>query len=520
MAARTLTTTGSRTRWRTLCGRERTSGTKRSVGKPAASPRVLPRVEAVSTSPPPTTPPPETSPPPTSPPPPPRPASSRDPVRRLQLNGAPYRFTGLNIYNANSVNNCWYTLGTGDGLDSSLADIGAGKEAFRAWFFQYQATRSGARDWSVFDHTLAVARARGVKVVATLTNQWGQCEGYSYPTGYRTESWYQSGYRTTPGPGVPATFREWVAEVVTRYKDDPTILAWQLVNEAEAKTAYSGSCSATAAASLKAFTADTASLVKSIDRNHLLSLGTIGSGQCGATSSAYKDLHSVPDIDLCEYHDYSSAAMPGDQWNGLATRLSQCNELGKPLFVGELGIQTSPVVALLDRANLLRSKLSAQFQAGVAGVLAWDWRDAAHGGSSLSGYEIGPSDPALGCSRRTEPSRRRARAPGVLGQPYRAPPGVARDPCRRPTIRAASSPTCGGWSTSWPSARHAATDMSSQYTASARPRARGASAPGGGSPGSSRTGRRSCRPRATARTRRAGSRGRVSSTQPARVIAK
>ncbi len=31
----------------------------------------------------------------------------------LVLDGKPYRFTGLNIYNANSINNCWYTLGTG-----------------------------------------------------------------------------------------------------------------------------------------------------------------------------------------------------------------------------------------------------------------------------------------------------------------------------------------------------------------------------------------------------------------------
>ena len=45
---------------------------------------------------------------------------------------------------------------------------------------------------------------------------------------------------------------------------------------------------------------------------------------------------------------------------------------------------------------MLASKLRAQFAAGVVGVLAWDWRDDAHGGSSLSGYEIGPGDPALG----------------------------------------------------------------------------------------------------------------------------
>ena len=316
---------------------------------------------------------------------------------QLMLGGNPYRFTGLNIYNANSVNNCWYTLGSGSALDTSLADIGPGKEAFRTWFFQKLATKNGVRDWSAFDHTLAVARSHGVRVVATLGNQWWHCEGWATETeGYKTESWYQSGYRTAPGgPGLPATYREWVAEAVSRYRNDPTILAWQLVNEAEDNTAFGGSCASTAPATLKAFAADMGSLVKSIDPNHLVSLGTIGSGQCGAAGSAYQAVHDVAGIDLCEYHDYALTPMPGDQWNGMARRLSQCAELGKPLFVGELGIRTSSVGTLADRAALLAGKLSTQFAAGAVGALVWDWRDAAHGGSSPTGLEIGPFDPVL-----------------------------------------------------------------------------------------------------------------------------
>jgi hypothetical protein len=275
--------------------------------------------------------------------------------------------------------------------------MGPGKEVFRTWFFQSQATRDGVRDWSAFDHVLSRARKRGFKVVATLVNQWGECEGWdSYTEGYKTESWYQTGYRTLPSsPGMPATYRAWVSEVVARYRDNPEILAWQLVNEAEAKTAYDGSCSDTAATTLRSFAADMAALVKSIDPNHLLSLGTIGSGQCGAAGDEYKALHSVPGIDLCEYHDYQAGAMPGDEWNGLPVRLRQCGELQKPLFVGEVGIKTSDVGSQLRRAGLLASKLDAQFRAGVVGVLAWNWRDEPHGGSSPFGYEIGPGDPAL-----------------------------------------------------------------------------------------------------------------------------
>ena len=92
----------------------------------------------------------------------------------LMLGGAPYRFTGLNIYNANSTGSCWYDMVSGSTLGDSLAAIGPGKEAMRAWFFQSLATRNGVRDWTAFDHTLAVARSHGVKVIVTLGQSVGR----------------------------------------------------------------------------------------------------------------------------------------------------------------------------------------------------------------------------------------------------------------------------------------------------------------------------------------------------------
>jgi mannan endo-1,4-beta-mannosidase len=323
----------------------------------------------------------------------PEPFLTRDGVHLL-LNGKPYRFTGLNIYNANNTNTCWYTLGTGTALNESIAAIGPGQTIFRARFFQRQATTDGRRDWSAFDHTLALARAHGEKVIATLANQWGTCE--EDPAIYKSEAWYRSGYRTQLDPGVINTYRDWVIEIVSRYRDDPTIGFWQLMNEAEDRTSR-GRCSSTAAATLQAFAADMAGLVKGIDRHHLLSLGTTGSGQCGTAGLHYRELHGIAGIDLCEYHDYGSpaVAMPGDGANGLKARIADCRSLNKPLFVGETGIRTSRAGSLGARAESWGLKFSAQFEAGVVGELIWTWRDSAHGGSSLTGYEVGPNDPAL-----------------------------------------------------------------------------------------------------------------------------
>jgi hypothetical protein len=320
----------------------------------------------------------------------------------LELDGAPFTFTGINIYNANSDDWCASNMDNGI-FEAALDEIGLGPRGdgvIRAWFFQPLATRqfTGARDWTRFDRTLAAAKAAGYHVIPTLGNQWGEC-GHKGPTaGYKFQGWYESGYRyLQPEDSVYATYRSyrsWVAEVVGRYRDDPTILAWQLLNEAETSPSWP-SCPAGDATmnAIKGWASDVSSLIKTIDPNHLVSLGTIGSGQCGASGPQYKTLHAIPTIDLCEFHDYNEwVAMPGDSSNGLAKRLTECGQLGKPLFVGEVGIRPSVGGSLESRVAALRAKVIAQRTAGVVGHLAWNW---VSGPSILNDYGIGAGDPVL-----------------------------------------------------------------------------------------------------------------------------
>ncbi len=323
---------------------------------------------------------------------------------RLTVDGKPYFFTGMNIYNAaddasQPSRACWYRMGSGDTLAASLRALGPGVEVFRVWFFQNQATDgNGKRDWESLDHTLAVARANGKRVIPVLVNQWGNCEGKpGNDSGYKNEAWYRSGYRTDVLEGTAVPYREWVRQVVGRYRSDPTILAWQLVNEAEDAVSYGGDCTPTAAATLVGFVTDMAALVKSLDPAHLLSLGTLGSGQCGTRGAEYQQVYAVQGNDLCDYHDYDPAhPVPGDQWNGMAVRLRECNSLGKPLITSEIGLRPHDGGGTFDgRARLLDTKLHAQREAGVAGALVWAWRDGAHGGSAPDDFYVGPGDPLL-----------------------------------------------------------------------------------------------------------------------------
>ncbi len=259
---------------------------------------------------------------------------------QLMLNGQPWQFTGLNIPNATGRNNCWYTM---DEPQLGIALDAANAGAMRAWFFQSLATTGGKRDWSSFDATLAAARARNVHVVVTLADQWGFCDLGEI----KDASWYTDGYRTETLEGLSATYRDWVAEIVRRYRDDPTILSWQLLNEPEVNDVSEKRCATDAggivrdAEILRDFVSDVGGLIKSIDSRHLVSVGVIGGGQCGARGTDYAALHALDVVDLCEYHDYGQPTnpIPGDQWNGLQVRLNQCGALGKPLIIGEMGIR-------------------------------------------------------------------------------------------------------------------------------------------------------------------------------------
>lgn len=315
---------------------------------------------------------------------------------QLLRDGKPFHFTGMNVLNAAGAAECSYTLASGPLLDESLTEMGSGVQVIRVWFFQSLATADGARDWSGFDHTLALARAHGVLVLPVLVNQWPECDGAGGGNGaYKDTQWYAGGYATTTAAGTLVPYRGWVSEIVRRYRDDPTIMAWQLVNEAEIRPSQgSRSCSVGAERLLKRFAASVSGLIHSIDPHHLVSLGTMGNGQCGAERGEYKDLHSVQGLDVCEYHDYHRpfVPIPGDRWNGLQVRIDQCGALKKPLFIDEAGIKPRAVGGLPQRAAAFAAKIAAGRAKGIDGELIWAWN--AHG-SRPDRFDVGPGDPIL-----------------------------------------------------------------------------------------------------------------------------
>jgi endo-1,4-beta-mannosidase len=306
-----------------------------------------------------------------------------------------FRFVGANRYDVAS-----FPPGSGKfycGNAYSDADLermvtelqtSSGATVLRLWAFQ--SFTLGGTDWSMIDRAIAAARRHGMRLILTLENEWQDCTQPDPASGdgRKSGAWFSAGYKSPLGT-YPLSYRDYATAIVTRYRDEPVIAMWQLMNEAESSDA----------AALYAFTVDMAGVVKFGDAKHLLSLGTLGGGQAGTAGSDYRKLHAVGGIDVVEAHDYGheAAALPGSPTSTANTIYSDVRDaaaLGKPFFIGEAGIAApSPMYpfSYAERAQYMDAKIAAHWAAGTDGFLVWSFYDLKS--DNWQGWDYGPTDP-------------------------------------------------------------------------------------------------------------------------------
>lgn len=336
----------------------------------------------------------------------------------LMLHGHAYRFTGANAYQLGT----YWSVNAGCGQQLSTAQLDAffgslrPDSVVRFWAFQglgYNRTTHRI-DFTGLDRVFRAAERHGQRLITVLGNQGGGCDDGHW----KDKAWYAGAYTSRfndDGRGLNAvSYASWVTAAVTRYKSSTALGMWEPVNEPEATTCGAGfkggacyghqSCPAGAATALRSFFDAVGGQIKRIDPRHLIASGVIGNGQCGARGAEYTQVHASPYIDVATVHDYGQDAVgvPGDQWNGMAVRISQAKSLNKPLFTEEVGIMASSngatgCVSAARRAALLNHKLTAQLAAGARGFLPWFYDQVVPAGCS---HDLGPSDPTLTVLRR------------------------------------------------------------------------------------------------------------------------
>jgi len=312
---------------------------------------------------------------------------------RLLLNGKRYRFVGVNAYSLLSYPHGTgrFTCGPGfteNGVREYLQDVAD----MRANTVRIQAYQNHLRDpndpsnldFTRLDLVVREARTRGITLIVTLENQWWDCN----KGGYKRPGWYESGYRAPYG-GNRLSYRDYVAKVVARYKDEPAILMWQLMNEAESK----GIDKRPRPEPLMTFTADMTAVIREHDPNHLVSLGTIGVLRAGSGGPFFALLHHGERMpEMIDAHDYHQDDVAWTEEMDLARATARA--LGKPFFIGETGIKVGSNDpgkkrhGPKERADLMFQKLIAAWEQDVDGIVIWSYRSA--GGR---GHDFDRNDP-------------------------------------------------------------------------------------------------------------------------------
>lgn len=216
--------------------------------------------------------------------------------RFASTNGTLFTIDGVTKYFAGS-NSYWISFLTSDAdVDLVMSHFaGAGLKIFRIWGFndvtsapsggtvwyqQLSASGSrintGANGLRRLDAVVAAAERRGVKLIVNFVNNWDDYGGYSAYVkafGGTKEGWYTNAK-------AQAQYRAYIKEVVGRYRNSSAIFAWELANEPRCK-----GCSTDVIYNW----ADSASAyVKSLDPDHMVTLGDEGMGLPGGTSYPYQ----------------------------------------------------------------------------------------------------------------------------------------------------------------------------------------------------------------------------------------
>ena len=318
----------------------------------------------------------------------------------LVLDGRPYHFVGVNIWGAASdplIFNCG-DLGEPHRayLDRVFDDL-ASKGVNVVRFFALQSYTAGKGDLTALRQVFESARAHDIRLIPVLGNQYADCDYYpANAKGFvKDTDWYREGYKK-PYSGYQLSYRDYVSWVVQSFKDDPTVLMWQLMNEAHVSREGDAKV-------LRDFADDMSQLVKALDGNHMVSVGTQGTGQPGIQSTEYRALHALSKVDVVEAHDYDrdDDAIPGYpdcKFNCVWGAMQDARELKKPFFIGEAGVVAGDGPGCAKnpdrRADILTKKAEALFERGGVGYIFWAYSgNTAQDEREPCSYELRPSDP-------------------------------------------------------------------------------------------------------------------------------
>lgn len=303
---------------------------------------------------------------------------------RMEIGNKPYYFVGVNMYYA-----C-YLGSTEEGKQRLIKEFdllkslgvtnirvlgGSESSGLKTSLSKGIQIEAGKTDSSLLrglDFALAEMAKRKMYAVVYLNNFWDWSGGMPKyvewtkdspaPDPNRTNDWKNymlyaaSFYTNEPAQKL---FQNYINQLINRtntitgiqYKNDPTIMAWELANEP--RPGPDGVDDSAHIEILASWVDSTAAFIRSIDANHLVTTGTEGLVGCVNNEKGFLKIHSSKNIDFLTFHlwaknwswydakDYSgtfpTAIEKATQY--INKHIALARQLGKPITMEEFGLE-------------------------------------------------------------------------------------------------------------------------------------------------------------------------------------
>jgi hypothetical protein len=344
---------------------------------------------------------------------------------KLMLDGREYRAIGVNIPNLHQAYmGTWFHIqqiyGSPEKAKQAMVDAIVDAEKSHLAFIRFFADPGYPRDramlyekdpahyWQLMDQLFALCKQHHVKLVPVLGTIPGPYLFYG-ETGQSI---------LDPASKTYQAVHRYITEFVTRYKDDPTVLMWELTNEgmlaadvdmAGWKLLPAGVYPPGMAVRATGTRADSltwamygqlyreqAAFIHGLDPNHLVESGdSCVRPECTSRRDTFPDFKYRPDtwrewlgnnlasqpepLDLYSFHFYGNDEVAGAEvpWAGM-TRLQEMRQVvevvhaaGAPVFIGELG--ASPNNKADPHGKWVCKAIDSMEQEGVSLMALWVW---------------------------------------------------------------------------------------------------------------------------------------------------
>jgi len=297
--------------------------------------------------------------------------SRRDPHYFELTDGTPYFANGLNL--------CWYNKGGTYDYDrwfGALAEAGGNYARIwmPEWAFAFEWGKPGEyrldRAWQM-DYVLALAERKGIRIKLCLEN-FRKLDGdnpYSAGNGGPCRTVMD----VFTSPEAKRMFRNRLRYAVARWGYSTSLMAWEFWNEINCVDGYD-------APVVRAWTAEMADYLRSIDPYHHLVVNSLGS------FVFEPELWSMPQIDFAQMHGYwhpswESTESGKDMARMVADQVARIRAFKKPALFAEFGLVDenwgpSPRMKDDPQGLHLHNGMWAAIMAGAAGTAHLWWWDS------------------------------------------------------------------------------------------------------------------------------------------------